>query len=87
MLTSLQEQGIENVNIEILKDILYGQLSDRIHLHKESEKIRIKKGVRQVVRSLRSIFCPDRDTPDKSTKLCRSLYKFFITHSGGGCPG
>ena len=40
-----------------------------------------------VVRSLRSIFCPDRDTPDKSTKLCRSLYKFFITHSGRGCPG
>ena len=36
ILTSLQEQGIEDVYIEILKDI-YGQ----------SEKIRIKRGVRQ----------------------------------------
>ena len=45
ILTSLQEQGIEDVYIEILKDI-YGQLSDS-HLHKESDKIRIKRGVRQ----------------------------------------
>ena len=27
-----------------------------------------------LVRSLRSIFCPDRDTPDKSTKLGTSLH-------------
>ena len=40
-----------------------------------------------VVRSLRSIFCPDRDTPDKSTKLGTSLHKLFIIHSGRGCPG
>ena len=49
ILTSLQEQGIEYVYIEILKDI-YTDSSvtvDRLHLHKESEKIRIKRGVRQ----------------------------------------
>ena len=45
-LTSLQEQGIEDVYIEILKDI-YTDSSVTVHLHKESEKIRIKRGVRQ----------------------------------------
>ena len=44
--TSLQEQGIEDVYIEILKD-LYTDSSITVHLHKESEKIRIKRGVRQ----------------------------------------
>ena len=46
MLTSLQEQGIEDVYIEILKDI-YTVISVTVHMHKESEKIRIKRGVRQ----------------------------------------
>ena len=46
MLTSLQEQGIEDVYIEILKDI-YTDSSVTVHLHKESEKIWIKRGVRQ----------------------------------------
>ena len=46
ILTSLQEQGIEDVSIEILKDI-YTDSSVTVHLHKESEKIRIKRGVRQ----------------------------------------
>ena len=46
-MTSLQEQGIEDVYIEILKDI-YTDSSVTVHLHKESEKIRIKRGVRQV---------------------------------------
>ena len=46
ILTSLQEQGIEDVYIEILKD-LYTDSSVTVHLHKESEKIRIKRGVRQ----------------------------------------
>ena len=41
ILTSLQEQGIEDVYIEILKDI-YTDSSVTVHLHKESEKIRIK---------------------------------------------
>ena len=45
ILTSLQEQGIEDEYIEIMKDI-YGQLSDSTY-HKESDKIRIKRGVRQ----------------------------------------
>ena len=44
ILTSLQEQGIEDVYIEILKDI-YTDSSVTVHLHKESEKIRIKRGV------------------------------------------
>ena len=44
--TILQEQGIEDVYIEILKDI-YTDSSVTVHLHKESEKIRIKRGVRQ----------------------------------------
>ena len=34
ILTSLQEQGIEDVYIEILKDI-YGQLSDSTSAHRE----------------------------------------------------
>ena len=46
ILTSLQEQGIEDVYIEILKDI-YTDSSVTVHPHKESEKIRIKRGVRQ----------------------------------------
>ena len=46
ILTSLQEQGIEDVYIEILKDI-YTDSSVTVHLHKESEKIRIKRGVRE----------------------------------------
>ena len=43
ILTSLQEQGIEDVYIEILKDICTDS-SVTLHLHKE---IRIKRGVRQ----------------------------------------
>ena len=46
ILTSLQEQGIEEVYIEILKDI-YTDSSVTVHLLKESAKIRIKRGVRQ----------------------------------------
>ena len=46
ILTSLQEQGIEDVYIEILKDI-YTDSSVTVHLHKESENIRIKRGVRR----------------------------------------
>ena len=42
ILTSLQEQGIEDVYIEILKDI-YTDSSVTVHLHKESEKIRFKE--------------------------------------------
>ena len=35
ILTSLQEQGIEDMYIEILKDILYGQLSDSTSAQRE----------------------------------------------------
>ena len=48
ILTLLQEQGIEDVYIEILKDIYYyTDSSVTVHLHKESAKIRTKRGVRQ----------------------------------------
>ena len=43
ILTSLQEQGTEDVYIDILKD-MYTDSSVTVHLHKESEKIRIKRG-------------------------------------------
>ena len=46
ILTSLQEQEIEDVYMEILKDI-YTDSSVTVHLHKESGKIRIKRGVGQ----------------------------------------
>ena len=46
ILISLQEQGIEDVYIELLKYV-YTDSSVTVHLHKESEKIRIKIGVRQ----------------------------------------
>ena len=42
----IAKQGIEDVYIEILKDI-YTDISVTVHLHKESERIRIKIGVRQ----------------------------------------
>ena len=41
-----EEQGIEDVCIEILKDI-YTDSSVPVHMHKDIEKIRIKRGVRQ----------------------------------------
>ena len=47
LLTALQEKGIEDVYIEILKHI-YTNSSVRVYLHKESTKIRIKIGVRQM---------------------------------------
>ena len=46
ILTSSQEQGIEDVYIEIMKYI-YTDSSVTAHLHKECEKIKIKRGVRQ----------------------------------------
>ncbi len=46
ILISLQGQGIEDVYIEILTDI-YTESSVTVHLHKESDKIRINRGVRQ----------------------------------------
>ena len=41
-----KEQGIEDVYKEIIKYI-YTDSSVTVHLHKESEQIRIKRGVRQ----------------------------------------
>ena len=64
ILTSLQEQGIEDVYIEILKDI-YTDSSVTVHLHKESEKIRIKRGVRQ----------GDTISPKLYTATLESIYR------------
>ena len=44
VLISLQEQGIEDVYIELLKDLYTNSLLT-VHLHKESNKINIRKGV------------------------------------------
>ena len=46
VLTSLQEQGIEDVYIELLNEI-YTNSSMTVHLHKESNKINTRRGVRQ----------------------------------------
>ena len=69
---SLQEQGIEDVYIEILKDI-YTDSSVTVHLHKESEKIRIKSGVRQ------------RDTisPKLFTATLESIFRRFNWENKG----
>ncbi len=45
ILTSLQEQGIEDVYIGIRKNV-YIHSSVIVHQHKESDAIRIKRGVR-----------------------------------------
>ena len=48
ILTSPQEQGIEDVCTEILKDrYTESSVTVGLHLHIESAKIRIKRGVRQ----------------------------------------
>ena len=64
ILTSLQEQGIEDVYIEILKEI-YTKSSVAVHLHKESEKIRIKRGVRQ----------EDTISPKLFTAILESIFR------------
>ena len=77
ILTSLQEKGIEDVCIEILFKIhIHGQLSK---VHKESETLRIKRGVRQ-------------ETP--SHPICSQQYRRALfrrlnwenkgVHQGGG---
>ena len=45
-MSSLQDQGIEDAYIQLMKDI-YTDSSVTVYLHKESEKINIKRGVRQ----------------------------------------
>ena len=46
VLTSLQEQGIEDVYIQLMNDI-YINSSMTVQIHKESNKINIRRGVRQ----------------------------------------
>ena len=61
ILTSLQAQGKDDVYIEILKDI-YTKSSA---LHKESEKIRIERGVRQ----------EDTISPKLFTAILESIFR------------
>ena len=46
VLTSLQEQWVEDVYIELLKEI-YTNSSMTVHLHKESNMISIRGGIQQ----------------------------------------
>ena len=46
VLTSLREQGIKDVYIELLKEI-YTNSSITVHVHKDSNKINTRRGVRQ----------------------------------------
>ena len=48
VLTSPQEQGIECAYIELLKEI-YTNSSMTVHLHKESNKVNIRRGLRQEI--------------------------------------
>ncbi|KAK2174678.1 hypothetical protein NP493_781g01024 [Ridgeia piscesae] len=46
VVTSLQEQGIENVYIELLKE-MHTNSTMTVHLHKESNTFNIRRGARQ----------------------------------------
>ena len=72
ILTSLQEQVIEDVYIEILKYI-YTYSSVTVHLHKESEKIRIKRGVRQ----------GDTISPNLFTAILESTFRMLNRENKG----
>ena len=78
ILTSLQEKGIEDVCIEILFKIhIHGQLSK---VHKESESLRIKRGVRQETPS--HPICSQQYSP---RALFRRLnWENKGVHQGGG---
>ena len=71
-LGALQKQGIEDVYIEILKDI-YRDSSVTVHLHKESENIRIKSGVRQ----------GDTISPKLFTATLQSIFRRFNWENKG----
>ncbi|MEG7521477.1 MAG: reverse transcriptase domain-containing protein, partial [Chromatiales bacterium] len=71
-LTSLQEQGIEDVYVELLKDI-YTNRSMRVHIHKESNKINIRRGVRQ----------GDTISPKLFTATLESIFRRLTWESRG----
>ena len=73
ILTLLQEQEIENVYTEILKDT-YTDSSVTVHLHKEREKIRIKRGVRH----------GDTISPKLFTTLLDSIFRRFLNWENKG---
>ena len=85
ILTSLQHQGIEDVYIEIRKDI-YTDSSVTVHLHKESEKIRIKRGVRQgdtispklLTATLESIF-RRLNWENRSDAMVKRITTYYVT--------
>ena len=67
VLTSLQEQGIEGVYIELLKEI-YTNSSMTVHLNKESNKINTRRRVRQ----------EDTISPNLFTAALESIFRRLI---------
>ena len=72
VLTSLLEHGIEDVYIELLKEI-YTNSSMRVHLHIESKKIEILRGVRQ----------GDMTSPMLFTTALESIFRRLIWETRG----
>ena len=72
VLTSIQEQGIEDVYTELLKEI-YANSSMTVHLHKESNKINIRRGVRQ----------GDTISPKLFTALLESIFRRLTWENRG----
>ena len=72
VLTSLQEQRIEDVYIELLKEV-YTNSSITVHLHKESNKVNIRRGVRQ----------GDTVSPKLFTAALESIFRQLIWETRG----
>ena len=71
VLTSLQELGLQNVYIELLKE-LYTNISMTVHLHKESNKFNIRR---------RNIRQGDTISPNLFTTVVESLFQRLIWES------
>lgn len=72
VLKALQDQGINNAYIKILKDI-YSDCYNTVRMHKASNKIMIRKGVRQ----------GDTGSPKFFTACLESIFKTFDWSSKG----
>ncbi|MEG7522153.1 MAG: reverse transcriptase domain-containing protein, partial [Chromatiales bacterium] len=72
VLTSLQEQGIEDVYVELMKDI-YTNSSTTVHLHIDSSKINIRRGVRQ----------GDTISPKQFTATLESIFRRLTWQTRG----
>ena len=72
VLTSLQEQGIEDVYIKLLKEI-YTNSSITVHLHKESNTINIRRAVWQ----------GDTISPKLFTAVLKSIFRWLTSETRG----